>query len=592
MGRQPRMMTTFQAGIHLRAMLDIVLFESIAADAREIAVKVEADGNRVRLEILSDATHADDAASLRNAIKAAVHTPATEMVIQVATMGADRRRLTWTAPKLDRPAAEAEASYGREHGHRTTRPTTGTKKGRARVRLEYRQNAADAGSSAARIVAEAARYTPAQVAIDHEGVTIVGNEDYLKEAIAVKETDLGRIGVMRKPVNPPPAEKRGGIVYLGMEEPLYPDSIDALDDTHYHARIVGKVKHEHRQTVKEMQFDYKRKMLREMGMTAVLEQLKDKPVPRRVQRQAARAGIEIPDPPIRLGRWTPASANRAPNEYRTERDTRSLPYRKPEAALTARTDEEPPVIVKRKTETYPEAEQLIAIGLETENRLRRTAGRPPIRLATENEDLQGYEAYDRHPYTQPETLSIRNIEEQEMCYWPNGSTGPAKPGPARPGWTVCLPIMEETTGSPTITGYLYLASPVRYTGRTTGKRLQIDYSKKVKNPLKPASLKLTKRRNEDPEASTSRIERFLIDSFGSTAADIPGANGTRPMMDIALELTETPQTRRLAMIAAGVRNTIETYATNAPGRDTVIRARRRVEDGKIEIDITETTGAN
>ena len=590
MRRQPRMMTALYAETRLRAMLDIVLFESIAADAGQIAVNVETDGDRVRLEILSDATHTDDAAHLRNAIKAGAHTPATEMAIQVATMGANQRRLTWTAPELDRSQDENQAAREKDHG--STGSTKGMETGHATVQLEYRQNAVDAGSRAAWIVAEAARYTPARLAIFHDGVTIIDREDYLKNAVAVKETDLVEIGVMQTPGNPPPAEKRGGFVYLGKETPLYPDSIDALDDTHYHARIIGKAKQPHRQTVREIQFDHKRKMLRELGITTVLEHLKDKPVPRRVQREAARSGIEIPDPPICLGRWAPASANRAPNEHQTERDRRSLPYRKPETALIAGTDEEPPVIVKREDGTHPEAEQLMAIALETENRLRRSAGRPPIILAAENHDLQGYEAYDRHPYTQPETLSIRNIKEQEMCYQPDGSTGPAKPGPARPGWTVCLPIMEETTGSPTITGYLYLASPVRYAGRTTGKRLQSDYRRKVKNPLKPASLKLTKRRSKDPEASTSRIERFLIDSFGSTDADIPAANGTRPMMDIALELTETPQTRRLAMIAAGVRNTLETYTASAPGRDTVIRARRRVEDGRIEVDITETTSAN
>ena len=584
MRRQPRMMTALYAGTRLRAMLDIVLFESIAADAGQIAVNVETDGDRVRLEILSDATHTDDAADLRNAIKAGAHTPATEMAIQVATMGANQRRLTWTAPELDRSQDENQAAREKDHG--STSSTKGMEKGHATVQLEYRQNAADAGSKAAWIVAEAARYTPARVAIFHDGVTIIDREDYLKDAVAVKETDLVKIGVMQTPGNPPPAEKRGGFVYLGKETPLYPDSINALDDTHYHARIIGKAKQ--RQTVREIQFDHKRKMLRELGITTILEYLKDKPVPRRVQQQAAKAGIEIPDPPICLGRWAPASANRAPNEHQTERDRRSLPYRKPETALIGTTEGKPCVIVKREDGTHPGAEQLIAIALETENRLRRSAGRPPIRLAAENHDLEGYDAYDRHPYTLPETLFVKNIKHQDVCYHADDSTGPWKPGPARAGWTLCLPIVDDTSGSPTITGHLYLASPVRYSGQTTGKRLRTDYGRKTANPVKPESLKLTKTRGQDPEAYTSRIERFLIDSFGSTTADIPGGDGTRPMVDIALELTETPRNRRLAMITAGVRRTLETYTANTPGLDTVIRARREVADGKMEIEITET----
>ena len=589
--RQPRMMTALEAGIHLRAMLDIVLFESIAAEARKIAVKVETDDDHVRLEILSDATHPNDAVNLRNSIKTAVETCGKKIEIQIGTMGANRQHLAWTAAELARPVAQDEASRKRGHGPASTHQPKGMTKGRTSVQLEYRQNAADAGSTAARIVAEAARYTPAQVAINHEGVETVetvGNEDYLKDAAAVMETDLGRIGVIRTPENPQPAEQRGGIVCLGMEEPLYPDSIDALDNTHYHARIVRTAKREHHQTVEGMRFDYNRQMLREVGMTAVLEHLKDKHVPHRVQQQAARAGIRIPDPPIYLGSWAPAIASETANERSAERGRRSLPYRKPETALFGTTDGTPCVIVKRGDGTHPQAEQLIAIALETENRLRSSAGRRPIRLAVENRDLEGYKAYDRHPYTLPETLFIKNIKHQDVSYHADGSTGPWKPGPARAGWTLCLPIVDGTSGSPTITRHLYLASPVRYSGQTTGKRLRTDYGRKTANPVKPESLKLTKTRGRDPEAYTSRIERFLIDSFGSTTADIPGGDGTRPMVDIALELTETPRNRRLAMITAGVRRTLETYAANTPGLDTVIRARREVADGKMEIEITET----
>ena len=191
MRRQPRMMTALYAGTRLRAMLDIVLFESIAADAGQIAVNVETDGDRVRLEILSDATHTDDAAHLRNAIKAGAHTPATVMVIQVATIGPDRRRLTWTAPELDRSQDENQAAREKDHG--STGSTKGMEKGHARVQLEYRQNAADAGSRAAWIVAEAARYTPARVAIFHNGVTIIDREDYLKNAVAVKDEFLFKL---------------------------------------------------------------------------------------------------------------------------------------------------------------------------------------------------------------------------------------------------------------------------------------------------------------------------------------------------------------------------------------------------------------
>ena len=419
----------------------------------------------------------------------------------------------------------------------------------------------------------------------------VGGEDYLANAVAVTGFEHGLIGVMRTAGDRPADDERGGSLYLGTEHNLYPDTIDALDGSHYHARIVLDSDRVDSETAREM--NHGGGTLTELGLNAVREHLKTRPVPRRVQRDAARYGIAIPDPPIRLGPWTPANASPSlvPTDHRAERDALTLPYRDPRSALGAREEGVPPVIMKRADYRHPAADQLVAAALETENRLRRAAGRPPVLLAAENNDLEGYAAYDGHPYTRAELLVVKKMDAEPATSDVEAATEPPEPSPARAGWTVCLPIMvDDDQGKPVVTGHLLLASPVRYTGRTTGKRL-MNGDRDALPKVGPDALRLTERPGEDPEATTDRLTLFLINSFGWTDADIPYETRGRPRADTALKLTETPRNHRRAMITSSIRQTLETYTTDAPGQETVIRSRRRAADGKIVIDVQERAAA-
>ena len=590
MSRRPRRMTKLQAATRLKATLELVLYDCATAGADRVQVTVKADGEHEQVEVLSNGDHVDDGADLRRALATKLYKPEADMTLEVTARGADGRRRTWTAPKLEAPGTLEDPAAARRRADGKAPPYLSI--GNMRVRLEYRREDPDGGAETAAIAAEAARYYPAEVHINHDGTTRTGRQDYLEGAVAVTENDVARIGVMRTPDTPPMCEKRGGFVYVGQEEELFPDAVDALDNMHYHARMIVKPTTPSRPPRTLLRAGHERQALRQMGMKAVFDHLKSAPVPRRVQRLAAAAGVEIPDPPIRLAPWKPATAAETGRVHQLGGDEKTLPYRRPESAVGPNSDGTPALIIKRDKGTHPAAEQLIAIALETENRLRLAAGRGPIRFALENHRLEGYAGYDRLPYTRAESLSMKNIDDPGTVYEADGARGPVTGGGARPGWTVCLPIMEERDGTATVTGHVHLASPVRYSGRTTGKRLQND-EYRVGNGIEPASLKLTRRRGADPEATTRRIEQFLTDSFGPTDAETVGTeDGGRPMIDIALALTATARERRRAMIGMSVRAPLDAYASIKPGLDTVIRVRRPAVGGELEIDVTETPTAD
>ena len=493
-------MNKFDAANRLKSMLDIVLLENAAAGAGRMTIDVRTEADRVLVRIRSDAVHRNGAETLRTALAAGrgVLWPAVAVQLSVTAAHNDTGT-TWTGHGLGRATTTCEnaADGGAGTASWVTRPDHAI----ARVHLEYRTEDDDAGATAARAAAESARYTPAAVTINHAGAaTETGNDDYLDGAVSRKTDGRLRIGVMRSTGKRPEADRRGGFVYLGREILLFPDTVDALDGSHYHARIVLNPKRTSRAAAAGMDTEHKRRMLREAGMTAVLEHLKTQAVPHRIQRTAANRSIEIPDPPVRLGRWAPAIADASWSDDReATRETVSLPYRKPAAAVGAGPHSARTVIVRRTFGTHPAAEQLIAIALKTENRLRTAAGQRPVVLAAENHDLTGYPEYDRLPYVQPEMLDVRKMTDPSAEQL--DETGRrAHAGPARPGWTVRLPVMEDDSeGGTKVTDCLHLASPVRYKGRTTGRGLQ-RREKPRGTATKGEQLKLTIPRGEDTEA--------------------------------------------------------------------------------------------
>ena len=590
MSRRPRRMTKLETAIRVKATLDLVLYDCAAAGADRIQITVGTGGEEEQVEILSNGDHVNDAADLRHALATELYKPEIDMTLQVTARGADGQRRTWSAPNLEGEGKPEDPAEAKPSANEEAPPYLSN--GNVRVQLEYRRGDPDGGAATAATATAAARYSPADVRVNHNGTTRTGRHDYLEGAVALTENDVARIGVMRSADEPVTHENRGGFVYHGWEEDLFPDTVSSLDDMHYHPRMIMKPEPTRRARGALCATQHDRNVLLQMGMNAVFEHLKTAPVPRRVQRLAAGAGVEIPDPPIRLAPWKPARVEETTRVHRLGRDENALAYRRPETAVGPEPDGRPALIIKRDEGTHPAAEQLIAIALETENRLRTAAGRAPIRFAQENHELEGYPAYDRLPYTRAEALWMQNVQDPATSYEADGATGPVTGGSARQGWTVCLPITRELDGTPTMTGHVQLASPVRYAGRTTGRRLKND-EYRVGNPIEPSSLKLTQKRGVDTEATTRRIERFLTDSFGPTDGPITGkGDGGRPMLDIALAVTATPRERRRAMIGMSVRAPLDAYASIQPGVETVIRVRRRAVGGELEIDVTETPTAD
>ena len=422
MRRQPRRLTKLQAATRLKATLELVLYDCAAAGADRVQITVKADGEQEYVEVLSNGDHVDYAADLRRALATKLYKPEADMPLEVTARGADGRRRTWTAPKLEAPGTlEDPAAARRRAGEE---PPAYLSIGNVRVRLEYRREDPDGGAKTAAIAAAAGRYSPTEVHIDHDGTTRTGRQDYLEGAVAVTENDVARIGVMRTPDTPAMCEKRGGFVYVGQEEELFPDAVDTLDNMHYHARMIVKPTTPSRPAGDLLRAGHERQALRQMGMKAVLDHLKTEPVPRRVQRLAAAAGVEIPDPPIRLAPWKPATVAETGRVHQLGADKKTLPYRRPESAVGPNGDGTPALIIKRDQGTHPAAEQLIAIALETENRLRLAAGHGPVRFALENHSLEGYAGYDRLPYTRAESLSMKNIDDPGTVYEADGARGP------------------------------------------------------------------------------------------------------------------------------------------------------------------------
>ena len=165
MSRRPRRMTKLQAATRVKATLELVLYDCAAAAADRVQITVTTDGEQEHIDILSNGDHVDDAADLRRALATKLYKPEADITLEVTARGADGRRRTWTAPKLEAAGTLEDPAAARRRADGKAPPYLSI--GNVRVRLEYRREDPDGGAETAAIAAAAARYSPAEVHINH-----------------------------------------------------------------------------------------------------------------------------------------------------------------------------------------------------------------------------------------------------------------------------------------------------------------------------------------------------------------------------------------------------------------------------------------